>query len=72
MEEVTVVVHREREGFWSEVDELPGCFATGRTLDELTEAVGEAVGLYLWDDAGVRLPETLPGVGVSKVRISAA
>jgi len=71
MEQVTVVVHREREGFWSEVDELPGCFATGRTLDELTEAVGEAVGLYLRDDAAVRLPETLPGVGVSKVRISA-
>jgi predicted RNase H-like HicB family nuclease len=47
--ELTVVVHREPSGFWSEVDELPGCFASGRTLDELTEALGEAVGLYLGD-----------------------
>ncbi len=70
--EVTIVVHREREGFWSEVSELPGCFATGRTLDELTEAVGEAVGMYLWDDAAVKLPEVLPGVGVSRVFVSAA
>jgi predicted RNase H-like HicB family nuclease len=45
--ELTVVIHREPDGFWSEVDELPGCFASGRTLEELTEALGEAVGLYL-------------------------
>jgi predicted RNase H-like HicB family nuclease len=70
--EVTVVVHHEGEGFWSEVSELPGCFATGRTLDELTEAVGEAVGLYLWDDPAVKLPGVLSGVGPSKVRVSAA
>jgi predicted RNase H-like HicB family nuclease len=47
--ELTVVVHHEPDGFWSEVAELPGCFASGATLDELHEAVGEAVGLYLWD-----------------------
>ncbi len=70
--EVTIAVHRGREGFWSEVSELPGCFATGRTLEELTEAVGEAVGLYLWDDAAVRLPDVLTGVGLSKVCVSAA
>lgn len=48
--ELTIVVHREPDGFWSEVNELPGCFASGRTLDELTEALGEAVGLYLGDE----------------------
>lgn len=48
--ELTVVVHQEPDGFWSEVDELPGCFASGRTLAELTEALGEAVGLYLGDE----------------------
>jgi predicted RNase H-like HicB family nuclease len=48
--ELTVVVHQEPSGFWSEVEELPGCFASGRTLDELTEALGEAVGLYLGDE----------------------
>ena len=45
--ELTVVVHQERQGFWSEIEELPGCFASGRTLAELREALAEAVGLYL-------------------------
>lgn len=48
--ELTVVIHQEPGGFWSEVDELPGCFASGRTLGELTEALSEAVGLYLGDE----------------------
>lgn len=48
--EITIVVHQERDGFWAEIDELPGCFASGRTLSELTEAVGEAAGLYLDED----------------------
>jgi predicted RNase H-like HicB family nuclease len=47
--EITVVVHREGKSFWSEVNELPGCFATARTLSELHEALADAVGLYLWD-----------------------
>jgi predicted RNase H-like HicB family nuclease len=45
--EITVVVHEEGGGFWSEVDELPGCFASGRTLSELSDALSEAIGLYL-------------------------
>ncbi len=45
----TVAVRGEAEGYWSEIRELPGCFAWGGTLDELREALGEAVGLYLWD-----------------------
>ena len=48
--ELTVVIHQEPGCFWSEVDELPGCFASGRTLGELTEALSEAVGLYLGDE----------------------
>ena len=48
--ELTVVVHREREGFWSEINELPGCFASGRTLGELEEALIEAIGMCLGDD----------------------
>jgi predicted RNase H-like HicB family nuclease len=47
--EITVVVHREGENFWSEVNELPGCFASARTLTELHEALADVVGLYLWD-----------------------
>jgi predicted RNase H-like HicB family nuclease len=51
--DLTVTVHAERGSLWSEVPELPGCFASGRTLDELREALAEAVGLYLWDMPGV-------------------
>jgi predicted RNase H-like HicB family nuclease len=69
--ELTVVVHQERGSFWSEVPELPGCFASGRTLEELGEALAEAVGLYLWD-----LPaemETAPAAtGESTIVISPA
>jgi len=50
--ELTVVVTRESGSFWSEVDELPGCFASGRTLSELRDALAEAIGMYLWDLPG--------------------
>jgi predicted RNase H-like HicB family nuclease len=48
--ELTVAVHAEREGFWAEVHQLPGCFAAARTLSELTEAVQEAVEMCVEDD----------------------
>jgi predicted RNase H-like HicB family nuclease len=46
---LTVFIRHEGAGYWGEVSELPGCFASGRTLTELREALGEAIGLYLWD-----------------------
>lgn len=49
--EVTVRVHEEDDGWiWAEVRDLPGCFASGRTLDELREALEEAISLYVTDD----------------------
>lgn len=47
-EHVTVHVHREEDGdLWADVEELPGCFASGRDMNELREALDEAVSLYL-------------------------
>ncbi|MGH2866211.1 MAG: type II toxin-antitoxin system HicB family antitoxin [Solirubrobacteraceae bacterium] len=66
--ELTVVVHHESDGFWSEIAELPGCFASGATPDELHEAVGEAVGLYLWDVPAALNTETL-GLGETPVTV---
>jgi predicted RNase H-like HicB family nuclease len=44
------VLIREEEGtYWGEVKELPGCFVSGRDLEELEEAVIEANSLYLSD-----------------------
>lgn len=45
---LTVTVHAEDDGtFWAEVEELPGCFASGDSLAELTEALAESISLYL-------------------------
>lgn len=50
-------VHREENGsYWAEVLELPGCFASGESLDELSEALDEAIRLYREDDAETARP----------------
>ena len=47
-ERLTIRVHREPSGeLWADVEELPGCFASGRDMTELSEALNEAVSLYL-------------------------
>jgi hypothetical protein len=43
---LTVEIHQEDGILWGQVVELPGCFATGEDLDELAEALGEAISLY--------------------------
>jgi hypothetical protein len=43
---LTVDINEEDGVLWGQVVELPGCFATGEDLDELAEALGEAIALY--------------------------
>jgi predicted RNase H-like HicB family nuclease len=43
---LTVEIDEEDGVLWGQVVELPGCFATGDDLDELAEALGEAIVLY--------------------------
>jgi predicted RNase H-like HicB family nuclease len=43
---LTVEIHEEDGVLWGQVVELPGCFATGEDLDELAEALGEAIAVY--------------------------
>lgn len=45
--EVVARIHAEDGSYWAEVDQLPGCFASGSSVDELLEALREAVSLYL-------------------------
>ncbi len=48
-----VRVNQEEDGsLWAEVLELPGCFASGDTLDALRDALEEAISLYVTDDPG--------------------
>jgi predicted RNase H-like HicB family nuclease len=57
--ELTVRVHLEDGAYWAEVLELPGCFASGETLDELKDALDEAIALYLEDDEAAARPDLL-------------
>lgn len=46
-----VLVTEEDDGtFWAAVEQLPGCFASGRDFDELTDALSEAIQMCLPDD----------------------
>jgi predicted RNase H-like HicB family nuclease len=50
MRTYTVIVHEEddkADGFWAEVKELPGCFASGETLEELEQDVRDGIETYL-------------------------
>jgi predicted RNase H-like HicB family nuclease len=44
---VHVRVRFEDQAFWATVEEYPGVFATGDTLDELRESLEEGISLVL-------------------------
>jgi predicted RNase H-like HicB family nuclease len=48
--ELVAQVRRENGMYWAEVASHPGLFASGETMDELIEALGEAWSLYASDD----------------------
>lgn len=65
--EFYVIVERDEDGFFvGEVPQLRGCYAQGRTLDELMTNIREAIELCLEDDpaGGEDLTEF---VGIQKV-----
>jgi predicted RNase H-like HicB family nuclease len=68
--DLTIDVHHEDSAYWAQVRELPGCLASGRTLVELTEALGEALGQYL-DAPALRLSAGISGLGVQRVELTA-
>jgi predicted RNase H-like HicB family nuclease len=45
--EYTARVRHEQGWHWAEVVQLPGCFASGETIDELIDALRESIRLYL-------------------------
>ena len=50
--ELTANIHLEDGSYWAEVSELPGCFASGDTFDELFDSLFEGIELYLEDGEG--------------------
>jgi predicted RNase H-like HicB family nuclease len=47
--ELTANLHIEDASYWADVAELPGCFASGDTLDELFASLREGIELCLDD-----------------------
>jgi predicted RNase H-like HicB family nuclease len=46
--ELRAKIRHDDDGmYWAEVEQLPGCFASGETVPELLEALREAVSMYL-------------------------
>ena len=63
----TMLIEKDEEGWYvGSVPSLPGCHAQGRTIDELTANIEEAISLYSEDD--VMAP--LEFVGVQRVAVS--
>lgn len=48
--ELTANIHHEEGAYWADVPQLPGCFASGDTFDELFDSLKEGVQLYLEND----------------------
>jgi predicted RNase H-like HicB family nuclease len=48
--ELIARIHSEHGSYWADVPDLPGCFASGETLDELFKSLQEGVALYLADE----------------------
>jgi predicted RNase H-like HicB family nuclease len=66
-----VVIERAGENFSTYVPDLPGCVATGRTVQEAERAIREAIAHHL---AGLRedgLPIPLPSSQVEYVEVAA-
>jgi len=72
--ELKVRVRAEEGSYWAEVEELPGCFASGATLDELVEALTEAIFMYLDDGRSgtirvERVPGKAPSLRIDELRV---
>ena len=56
----TILVHDEEGGgYWAEVEELPGCFGSGATLEAVEPDIKEAIEFYINSlrARGVAVPE---------------
>ena len=43
---IKVVVHPNKDGWWAEVVDLPGCYSHGNKLDDLKTNLAEAIKLH--------------------------
>ncbi len=62
--EYRAIIHEEDGSYWAEVKELPGCFASGANLDELKDALVEAITMCIEDDV-----KGTPSAHVDEMRV---
>lgn len=71
--EYVVRVHDGEDGsLWAEVLDLPGCFASGGSLDELREALEEAISLCVSDAPRGSAGRIGPALRVGEMRVRVA
>ena len=61
-----IVEYTPESGYWASVRELPGCFSSGDTIDELQANLREAISLHLEDLENDPIPE---GATIMKVAV---
>jgi predicted RNase H-like HicB family nuclease len=67
--EFHIVIERDSGGYYvASVPALPGCHTQARSLDELSERIKEAIGLYL--EVAGETSEALDFVGIQRVTIA--
>jgi predicted RNase H-like HicB family nuclease len=69
--ELHATVHQEDGSYWAEVRELPGCFASGVTLDEVMDGLNEAIAMCLPSDAQVPGSGRVPTVRLEELKLTA-
>jgi predicted RNase H-like HicB family nuclease len=69
--ELDVKVHEEDGMYWAEVPSHPGLFASGETMDELIEAVGEAWALYTGNNTSDSPSAAHPAANSLKIVVAA-
>lgn len=70
----TLRVRHDDDSYWATIDELPGLFASGLTLDDLRECVSESIPLYLSDGAAPVVPVAVSSdlqVGAMRITVAA-
>jgi predicted RNase H-like HicB family nuclease len=70
--QLTARIRFENGSYWADVLELPGCFASGDTLDELVKSLQEGIALCLDREGGRSGPLRLATATLTDETLTAA
>lgn len=59
-------IHKEKDGFWAQCLELPGCFTQAETMKELHKNMQEALNLFIEEPMDSEDLATLPDDSIKK------